>query len=511
MDTRTQPAGLGVLVGAGPGDASLATAAALDWLARADVVLYDRLAAPDLLDACRHDAERLYVGKRPDQHAMSQERINQLLVERVRAGDLVVRLKGGDPLVFGRGGEEAEALAEAGLPFRIVPGVTAAIAAGAFAGIPLTDRRAASAVAFVTGHEDPSKDESTLDYTALAGVDTLVFYMGVGNLPKIVDRLIDAGRDPATPAAVVANAARADQLTVTATLATIAGAAAEAGLRPPAVVVVGEVVRLRDRLAWREKLPLAGQTVLVTRTRTQASRLARKLAELGARAVEAPTIAVRPPEDYASLDRALDHLREFDWLAVTSPNGASAVLDRLRHRGLDGRALSHLRIAAIGPATADVLTSRFLHPDLVPERYTTEALGEALAAAAAESGHVLLARADIATDTLPNALRAGGASVVEAVAYRTVRPDALAKDAAEALADGSADWITFTSSSTVENFLALASPTGASLDGLRFASIGPVTSRTLRDHGIEPTVEADVHTIDGLVDAMVRHRERERG
>jgi len=497
--------GLAVLVGAGPGGAPLITVEGRSWLSRADVVLYDRLAAPELLAACRADAERVYVGKKPGSPARSQEDICRLMIAACRAGKLVVRLKGGDPLIFGRGGEEADALAEAGIDFRIVPGITAAIAAGACAGIPLTDRRAASTVTFVTGHEDPAKSDSTIDYAALARLDTLVFYMGVGNLPAIAERLIAAGRSGDTPVAIVQNAARPGQRTVTATLATAAAAGREAGVAPPAVLIVGNVVKIRQRIAWLEKLPLFGRTVLVTRTRQQASALAERLAELGANAVECPTIEVHPPADWAPVDAALGRLGEFDWLVLTSPNGAAALLDRLAALGQDARALAGVRIAAVGPATADVLRRHFLQPDLLPAKFTTAALGEAMASEIGGARcRCLLARADIASDALPQILRQAGADVEQVVLYRTVRPAALPDAAVAALREGTVDWVTFTSSATVENFAALLEGQGVSLDGVKLASIGPVTTQTLRDRGLTPTAAADVHTIEGLVDAMAR-------
>ena len=503
MGTSRAQKGLAVLVGAGPGEAGLVTAAGAKWLSQANVVFYDRLASPELLALAPPGAERIYVGKRPGAPGLSQEEIGALLVEKCRPGQVVVRLKGGDPLVFGRGGEEADALAAAGIPFRIVPGVTAAIAAGSYAGIPLTDRRCASTVAFVTGHEDPAKGEPSVDYDALAGVDTLVFYMGVGNLAAIAERLRAAGRSEQTPVAIVQNATRPDQRTVEATLATAANAAAEANVEPPALIIVGEVVRLRERIAWLEKLPLWGQRVLVTRTRRQASRLAEGLALLGANVIECPTIEIRPPEDWAVVDAALRRLGEFDWLVLTSPNGSAGLVERLRTLGMDARALAGVRIAAVGPATARVLREHFLEPDLVPAEYTTQALGEALAPEAGGK-RLLLARADIATDTLPDLLRAAGGAVEHVAVYRTVRPASLPDEALASLREAKADWITFTSSSTVENFLALIASSGVSLEDVKLASIGPVTTETLKAHGLRTIIAAEVHTIDGLIDAIVR-------
>ena len=489
--------GLVVLVGAGPGEASLITLAGAKWLSRADTVVYDRLIAPDLLKLCRGGAELVYVGKASAGGAGSQEQINALLVDRCLAGRLVVRLKGGDPFVFGRGGEEADALAAAGLDFRVVPGVTAGVAGPAFAGIPVTDRRAAAAVAFVTGHGDPDALHSDIDWEALARIHTVVFYMGVGNLAKIAGRLVSAGRAGETPVAVVQRGAGPAQRTVVATLETIADAADAAGVAPPALVVVGDVVNMRSRLAWFEKLPLFGRTVLVTRSRRQASRLAEKLAELGAEVIEAPTIEIHPPADPGALDDAVGRIGEFDWLVLTSPNGAEAFFDRLGAVGLDARALGGVKVAAVGAATAEAVRQRGVQADLVPDAFTTEALGEALAGRLApDGGRVLLARTDIAPPALADALVAAGADVQEVTAYRTVRPAALDERAAAALAEGRVDWITFTSSATVENFLALAPQ--ADLAQVKLAAIGPVTAEALKRRGLAAHVVAAPHTIDAL-------------
>jgi uroporphyrinogen III methyltransferase / synthase len=499
-------AGLAVLVGAGPAGPELITREGAGWLARAEVVVYDRLASPELLDLAPASAERIDVGKQPDRHKVTQSEINALLVERVLGGKLVVRLKGGDPLIFGRGGEEADALAEAGLDFRIVPGVTAASAAAAWAGISLTDRRVAASVAFVTGHEDPAKAESSIDYAALAGIDTVVVYMSVGRIEAMASALIAAGRNPAMPAAVVRNAGLPDQQVVRADLSDIAEATRRADLAPPALLIVGEVVRMNDRLNWSARLPLAGRTVLVTRTPSQFSELAQQLREAGALVVRCPTIDIAPPADFRDIDAALARLADFDWLVLTSPNGVDALLDRARQVGLDGRALAGVRLAVVGPGTAEALQRRFLHADLLPETHTTAALGQALLSAGVEGKRLLLARSDLAPDDLPESLGQAGAEVVPLTAYRTVRPDLLPKTALDVLESKRVDWITFTSSSTVEHFLDLldrhAPDARELLAGVRLASIGPITSAALRSAGLEPAVEADPHTIPGLVVAI---------
>jgi uroporphyrinogen III methyltransferase/synthase len=502
-------------------------------LARADCVIYDRLVNPALLGLCRPDADLIYVGKCPGRHEMTQEAINALLVERCRLGRLVVRLKGGDPLVFGRGGEECDALAAAGIEFRIVPGVTAAMAAGAFAGIPLTDRRCGPTLAFVTGHEQqpaveprppgggptPSQqsDVARIDWSGLARMDTVVFYMGVGSLPTIAQRLMAAGRSGQTPAAVVERAGTPRQRTVVATLATIAEQARAAGIASPAIAIVGQVVAMRPALAWYERLGLFGRTIVVTRSPRQASALARRLSELGALVIEAPAIDIRPAEDPAAIDGALRRVKDraFDWLVLTSPNGVEAILARMEALSMDARALSALRIAAVGPGTADALRRRFVQPDLIPGQFTTDALAAAMIERIVREhppdmqARVLLARANIAPAGLCEALRAGGASVEEVVAYRTVRPASLSDEAVEALRRKRVDWITFTSSSTVENFLAMLASSVPSLDvaevlsKVKLAAIGPVTAGAIDSHGLRPAVVAHPHTIEALVEAIV--------
>ncbi len=504
MTERESSDGLVVLVGAGPGDEQLATAAAARWISHADVIVYDRLAATGLLRLARTDAERIYVGKNPGEAGADQESINELLIRHARAGRLVVRLKGGDPFIFGRGGEEAEALADAGIGFRVVPGITAGAAAAACAGIPLTDRRYASSVAFVTGHEaDPA---GRINWEALAGIDTVVIYMGVGNLDRVVSRLIQAGRDGGTPAAIVASASRPRQRVVAARLDKLAVASAAAGITPPAVAIVGKVAALAEKLAWFERLPLFGRTVIVTRPQGQAGQLSRRLVELGAAAIEAPAIVIGPPEDLAAVDAALRRLGEFDWIVFTSVNGVDAFVQRCRQLGLDGRSLGSARLAAVGPATGERLRRNFIAPDLVPETFTTEALAEAIRAAGELSGRrLLLARTDIAGAGLPEALRSAGADVEDVAFYRTGRPDSLPQEAAAALRDGRVDWVTFASPSAVDNFAALLGPEATDLlAGAKLAAIGPVTAEAVRARGLTPTAVARTHTIDGLVEAIVQ-------
>ncbi len=479
------------LVGAGPGDPGLLTARALELIAGADVVIYDRLIPDSALDGARREAELLYAGKEGGGPSMPQSEIERLLIEHGAAGRMVVRLKGGDPFVFGRGGEEAEALRQAGIGFEVVPGVTAGVAVPASAGIPVTHRDAASAVAFITGHEDPTKPESTLDWEALAAFPgTLVLYMGVRQLPAISARLIDFGRDGAQPAAVIERGTFPDQRTVIATLATIAGVAAADGIRAPAIAVFGPVAALGERLGWLERRPLHGTSVAVTRARAQASGLAGRLRSLGAMVLEAPAIQIAP------LAGTVPELGHYDLVCLTSPNGVRLLFDRLYASGRDARALAGAQVAAIGSGTARALLEHGVSADIVPERFIAEGLIEALADVPV--GRALIARAAQARDVLPDALRARGAEVDVLDLYQTV-----AEPLTEAQLDaiGAADYVTFTSSSTVMFFFDAA---GDRLRAdTRLVSIGPVTSSALRERGCGPHVEAARHDIDGLIEALV--------
>ena len=486
------------LVGAGPGDPGLMTRRSLELIAAADAILYDRLIPSGALDGARADAELRYVGKEPGADSMTQEEINALLVEAGGRHEVVVRLKGGDPFVFGRGGEEAEALTAAGIPFEVVPGVTAGIAAPAYAGIPVTHREDASAVAFVTGHEDPAKAESALDWEALARFPgTLVLYMGVRRLPEIARRLVDAGRDAQEPAAVVERGTLPGQRTIAAPLAEIADAVAAAGVRPPAVTLVGSVARLREGLEWIERRPLHGRRVVVTRARAQASGLASTLRALGAEVIEAPAIRIEPRAVDGDLARALDAIETYDLICLTSANGAALLLDGLLERGRDARALAGLTVAAIGPGTSRELERRGVRADIVPERSVAESLLEALAARELSGARVLIPRAAQARDVLPDGLAERGAHVDVVALYDTVSEE-LGSEVLEAVA--AADYVTFTSSSTVTRFLDAA---GGAPNGARVVSIGPVTSATARERGLEVHVEATRHDVDGVVEALV--------
>ena len=481
------------LVGAGPGDPGLMTARSLELIAAADVIVYDRLIPDGALAGARADATAVYAGKEGGGPSLPQPEIARLLVEHGSRGGIVVRLKGGDPFVFGRGGEEAEVLRRAGIAFEVVPGVTAGVAAPAYAGIPVTHREAASAVAFVTGHEDPLKPETALDWDALARFPgTLVVYMGVAQLAAIASRLIAGGRDPAEPAALVQRGTFPDQRVVVATLDTIAERASCAGVRAPAIAVLGAVATLRDQLAWFERRPLSGLTVAVTRARAQASGVAARLRALGAHVLETPVIRITP------LPGPAPDLGDYDLICLTSPNGVSALFARLAAAGLDARAFGGARVAAIGPGTARALASYGIRADIVPDRFLAEGLVEALRDVPVR--RALAARAAQARDVLPDALRDRGSPVDVVALYETVvEPLPAAQLAAVAVAD----YVTFTSSSTVTNFLRAASGFERSGGRPRLASIGPVTSATLRSHGLEPDLEAERYDIDGLLDALV--------
>jgi uroporphyrinogen III methyltransferase/synthase len=509
------PPGRVYLVGAGPGDPGLLTARALELIAAADVILYDRLIPAEALDGAGPGAELLFVGKEGGGPSVPQEETEALMVERARSGLKVVRLKGGDPFVFGRGGEEALTLREAGLPFEVVPGVTSGVAAPAYAGIPVTHRGYASAVALITGHEDPGKSEAAIDWRALAGFPgTLVFYMGVRQLGQIAKSLIDAGRPASEPVAVVERGTLPSQRTVTGTLETITERVRQKDVRPPSITVVGKVADLGEVLSWRPAGPLSGRTVAVTRARAQVSELARRLGELGAKVVQAPVIRIQPLPG-PPLDPS-----PYDLVCLTSPNGVSALFERLAAGGRDARSLAGGRVAAIGPGTVRALSEHGIAADVVPERFVAEGLVQALADLPIR--HALVARAREARDVLPEALRARGAEVEVLPLYETVAEPLSERALEEARA---ADYITFTSSSTVRLFLQAAGATaggrgdggddrddddgdgdGGDDDvlsaGTRIVSIGPVTSQTLREHGLEPHVEAERHDIEGVVRAL---------
>ncbi|MBQ6297176.1 MAG: uroporphyrinogen-III C-methyltransferase [Selenomonadaceae bacterium] len=473
------------LVGAGAGDVGLLTLKAREILELADVVIYDRLADDMILNFCGA-AKKIYVGKEAGKHTLKQTEINQLLVEEARQNKIVVRLKGGDPFVFGRGGEEALYLHENNLPFEIIPGVTSAVAVPAYAGIPVTHRGIATSFAVITGHEDPTKPESTINWEKIStAVDTLIFLMGVANLPQIVDKLIEHGRNPDTPAALIRWGTKNSQETIVTTLKD----APNVKISPPAIFVVGEVVNLREQLKWFETRPLFGKKILVTRARAQASKLSSVLKNLGAEIVECPTIKIVAPSDnYLAADAAIKNLRGFDWIIFTSANGVEKFFERLKLHGLDARALN--KVAAIGSATAEKLLNFGIIADVVPKDFVAESLADSLKDLVVDK-KVLLARAEVARDILPESLKTFGAEVTVAPIYKTeIEPPAQ-------IDFDSIDLVTFTSSSTVKNFVA-----AYGVPKIPTAAIGPITAQTLKNFDVTPAVVAEEFTIGGLVEAI---------
>ncbi len=511
--------GVVYLVGAGPGDPGLMTARSLELIASADAIFYDRLIPPGALDGARTDAELVYVGKTPAKDvpgvrppygpltpgtSAPQGEINGRLVEAALAGKSVVRLKGGDPFVFGRGGEEGEALRAAGVEFEVVPGVTAGVAASAYAGIPVTHRDDASAVAFVTGHEDPEKAETAIDWEALARFPgTLVFYMGVKRLRDNAAALIEAGRDPDEPAAAVERGTMAGQRTVVATLGALSEAVEGEGIGAPALIVVGPVVARREELAWLERRPLHGRRVVVTRARAQASGLAAGLRALGAEVVELPAIRIESRIDSDGVRRAIGAIHNYALVCLTSPNGVRLLFEALTAAGLDARVLANATVAAIGPGTARALAEHGIAADVVPERFVAESLIESLAAVEVAGRSALVARAAEARDVLPDALRERGAEVDVVALYETVRetPEPETIEAAQG-----AEYVTFTSSSTVRNLTEVLGDRFPST--ARVISIGPITSEAARAAGLEVHVEAERHDVDGLVEALLKDASR---
>jgi uroporphyrinogen III methyltransferase / synthase len=492
------------LVGAGPGDPSLLSLRAAQLLSTATVVLRDRLVALEPLALCPDGCEILDVGKQPDRHPVPQEEVNRLMVDRAQEGEAVVRYKGGDPFVLGRGAEEAAACAAAGVPFEVVPATTAGIAGLAYAGIPVTHRGVAPGFAVVTGHEDPAKPATQVDYATLAAFPgTRVLYMGGGRLDEIASALVGAGKPANTPAAVVQWATTPRQRTVVGVLSDIADRAARAAVPNPALIVVGDVVGLRAQLRWFDRRPLHGRTVLVPRTRQQASALSERLRALGAEPVEAPTIVLAPAPEPEALQKLVAGLGEgaFDWVAFTSANGVEAVWNHVRALGRDSRLLAPVRVAAVGPGTAAALAGHGLHADLVARPATTQALADALVSTGAGQ-RVLLPRADLATPVLAETLVEAGWTVTEADAYHLRRAEALPSGVADGLRDGSIDAVALASSSTARNLVELLG--GLPHPDVRVASIGPVTTEACRDLGMRVDAEADPHDLDGLVAAVAR-------
>ncbi len=500
------------LVGAGPGDPGLITLRGKYLLQRAEVVVYDYLANPRLLGYVPEDAECIYAGKKGGGlHAFTQEGINQLLVDHATAGKRVVRLKGGDPFIFGRGAEEIEDLVKAGIDFEVVPGVTSATAAATYAGIPITHREYTASVAFVTGHEAPGKKESNIAWDKLAtGAGTIVVYMGIKNLPIISKKLMDNGRAPETPVAVVRWASTPKQRSVVGTLADITEVVREAGIKPPALVIIGDVVKLREQIDWFEKRPLFGRRIVVTRTRAQASELVAKLEENGAACLEYSTIHIQPVDDYQLLDQALENMADYDWILFTSLNAITYFFARLNATGRDSRALASCCIGAVGRATAKALHRHGIRADLVPENFTGESLARALINGGVEGKKILLPRALKAMETLPEMLGDAGAEVTVAPVYQNVPPQGRKDELREELESGEIDLVTFTSSSTVTNFLTMVDAADSSelhrlLDGVKIAAIGPITAETVRKNGLQVDIQPENYTIADMVDAIAAY------
>jgi uroporphyrinogen III methyltransferase/synthase len=497
----TKSKGKVFLVGAGPGDLGLVTLRAKQCIERADVIVYDNLANPEMLGWARDDAEIIYAGKRAGQHTLKQNEINDLLIAKAREEKLVVRLKGGDPFVFGRGAEEAEAVVGAKIPFEIVPGVTSAVAGPAYAGIPVTNRADNSHFTIFTGHEDPTKTESAIDFAALAKLGgTQVMLMGVERIESIAAEMMQKGVRPDLPVALVRWATTGRQRTLSGTLADIGVRVRDAGFEAPAVAVFGDVVRLRTELNWYEERPLSGKRIVVTRTRKQAGVLSARLRDLGADVIELPTIRIEPPSDLRAFAELVQDSHGYDWIIFTSVNGVDAFFDLFFKLYDDGREIGGAKIAAIGPATAQRVRDYHFHVDLQPEEFVAEAIvREFQKQGGVENLRILLARAEKARDVLPKRLSALGAIVDEGFAYRTVAETRDVTGARQRFLDEGADLITFTSSSTVENFLGLGLPWPK---GMKIASIGPITSKTAREAGLKVDVEARRHDIDGLVNAV---------
>ena len=493
------------LIGAGPGDPGLLTLKGRDILARADVIVYDYLASDSLLAHARPDAECIYVGKKGGDHTLSQSGINQLIIDKAKENKIVARLKGGDPYMFGRGGEEAEELLEAGVPFEVVPGVTSAIAGPAYAGIPLTHRAHASSVCFATGHADPTKPESAHDWDALAkSTSTLVFFMGMKNLPYIAEKLTQAGMPGSTPAALVHWGTTSRHRSLVSTLEALPADAEKNNFTAPSLIVIGSVVTLREKLNWFEQLPLLGKTIVVTRAREQASASAELLTSLGAEVIQFPTITIAPLADYSEVQAELAALPNYDWVIFTSVNSVRHFWQQLGLAGKDSRALGACKIAAVGPATTVELEKHGITPDFVPEKFVAEDIAQGLVALGIEGKKVLLPRALVAREVLPETLAKAGAKIRVLPIYET-KPCAKEQEKVlKAIEGDSLDCITFGSSSTVTNFLSLIpAKTLKEHPKVKLGCIGPITAKTLTDAGLTCDFMPEDYTIPALVDVLV--------
>ena len=497
------------LVGAGPGDVGLITVKGLECIKKADVVVYDRLANPRLLSYAKADAKFIYVGKTPDHHTLRQEEINQVLVDEALKGQIVTRLKGGDPYVFGRGGEEGEKLRENGIFFEVVPGITSAISVPSYAGIPVTHRHLTSTFTVITGHEDPLKASSQINWDRLAkDPGTLIFLMGVGHLEQIVQQLVANGKDDSTPIALIRWGTRPEQQVVVGTLKTIVEDVKKAGLTSPAIIIVGDVVTMRDTLSWFESKPLFGQRILVTRAREQASAFSEMIEAAGGEAWEAPTITIDYKEESNELADAVKKSGEYDWIIFTSVNGVHSFFKAMKKNNCDIRTLGKAKICAIGPKTREVLENKGLLVEAMPEKFVAESVIECLKPLLQPGERILLPRSDLARDVLVDVLKQMGMIVDEVIAYRTKKVDRFNAEIIEKIKDKSIKIVTFTSSSTVKNFMSFIEDKSI-LEGIKLASIGPITSKTLKEFGFEPDIEAEEYTIKGLYDAIVAYVNKE--
>ncbi|MBN2516255.1 MAG: uroporphyrinogen-III C-methyltransferase [Deltaproteobacteria bacterium] len=492
------------IIGGGPGDPGLITVRGVECLRKADVVVYDYLVGREILDYAPKDARLIYVGKKGGEHTVSQHNLNQILVEEAVKGNIVARLKGGDPFIFGRGGEEAQVLAQAGIPFEVVPGVTSAVAVPAYAGIPLTHRSFTSSVTFVTGHEDPVKEQSRVDWKSLNTDGTIVFLMGVRNLSRIVERLTANGKDPETPAALIRWGTTPDQETVTGTLKNIVTRAEERHFSPPAIFVVGDVVTLREELSWFENKPLSGKGIVITRPEEQAGDLAALLREAGARVIYFPTIKIVPPDRFDDLDRAIDTVATYDWIIFTSANGVKFFFERLRELGKDLRDMKGPGICAIGPATAETIGNIGLRVDIVPDEYISEGVVRAFEGQNLQGKRVLLPRAEIARDIIPDGLSKRGATVDVVTAYRTANSGRKRNELYDLIKQNKVDVVTFTSPSTVTNFIDIIGRDEKLPEYIKIACIGPVTSASAQEAGLNVDIMQGPYVISGLVRAMIK-------
>jgi uroporphyrinogen III methyltransferase/synthase len=496
------------LIGAGPGDPGLITLKAVECIKIADVVVYDYLASPALLEYAKKDSEVIYVGKKGGDHTLSQDGINDLLIGKAKQGLIVARLKGGDPFIFGRGGEEAELISDNNIDFEIIPGVTSAISAPAYAGIPLTHREHSSSVSIITGHEDPTKKDSSIEWESFATSNsTLVFLMGVKNLPGIVENLINHGKDPKTPVALVRWGTTPKQQSVTGILENIVDRVKQAGLKSPAIIVIGSVVQLREKLNWFEKRPLLGKKIVVTRARAQASNFIALLRKYGAECIEIPTIKINPPKDILPLIKSINNIDYFDWVIFTSVNGVKFFFDTLYSQGRDVRVLGHLKFACIGPVTKATLKEFGIIADVLPETYKAESVVDAFSDKNIKGKKVLIPRAKEARPVIPEELRKMGAVVEEVTAYETTLVDDNKDTLIQLLEENDIDIVTFTSSSTANNFAEMIplEKFEKLVKNITTACIGPITEKTAESLGFSTDIVASVYTIDGLVEAIIEH------